>query len=486
MSVSPKNLVFIMSDEHNAAFMGCAGHAHVKTPALDALAARGTIFDNAYTNCPICVPARASFATGRYVHDCGNWDNAFPYHGELPSWGHRLQAQGHHVVSIGKLHYRSTEDDNGFDEEIIPLHVVDGVGDLLGMIRDDLPERHGTKKLASDAGRGESSYTNNDRNIATEARRWLVEEAPKYEGKPWALFVSFVCPHFPLIAPDEFYDMYAQSDLPLPTLYSPEERTSHPYYAAMRRCLAYDKHFDETSIRKAVIAYHGMCTFLDANIAAVLKALDETGRLEDTRVVYTSDHGDALGKRGLWGKSTMFEESARVPLIVAGPDLPSGKRVATPVSLVDSFPTILQAVGAHAEAIDHGLPGQSLLELARDEPDHRTVFSEYHAVGSSAGTFMIRRDQFKLVYFVGMEPELFDVESDPEETQNLAGDPAYADVLSRLESELRAICDPEDVDRRARSDQRAKIDEHGGRDAILKRGDFGYSPAPGQKPEFAA
>lgn len=486
MSVSPQNLVFIMSDEHTASFMGCAGHPHVRTPTLDALAARGTIFDNAYTNCPICVPARASFATGRYVHDCGNWDNAFPYHGELPSWGHRLKAQGHHVVSIGKLHYRSGEDDNGFDEEIVPLHVVDGIGDLLGMIRDDLPVRHGTAKLAADAGRGESTYTDYDRRIAAETVRWLTEEAPKHADKPWALFVSFVCPHFPLIAPDEFYDMYADAGLPEPALYAPEERPSHPYYQAMRDCMAYDKHFDDGSRRKALIAYHGMCTFLDSNIAIVLDALKQLGRDHDTRIVYTSDHGDALGKRGHWGKSTMFEESAAVPLILAGPDVPSGKRVAAPVSLVDGFPTILEAVGARPDDGDAGLPGQSLFDLARDAPDERTVFSEYHAAGSCTGTFMIRRDQFKLVYFVGMAPELFDLENDPEETRNLAGDPAYADVLARLEAELRAICDPEDVDRRARADQQARIAEHGGREVIEQRGDFGYSPAPGQKAEFDA
>ena len=153
------NLVFIMSDEHNARFMGCSGHDVVKTPNLDRLAAAGTKFENAYTNCPICVPARASFATGQFVKDCGYWDNADPYDGAVPSWGHRLIAQQHRVVSIGKLHYRDTNDPNGFDEEIMPLHVVGGIGDLLGLIRDDLPERKGAAKFARDIGSGESSYT---------------------------------------------------------------------------------------------------------------------------------------------------------------------------------------------------------------------------------------------------------------------------------------------------------------------------------------
>jgi choline-sulfatase len=485
-TVPPRNLVFIMSDEHNAAFLGCEGHATVKTPVLDALAARGTLFENAYTNCPICVPARASFATGRYVHECRNWDNAFPYHGGIRSWGQRLIEQGHRVVSIGKLHYRSTNDDNGFDEEVIPLHVVDGVGDLIGLLRDPLPERQGARKMAEEAGRGPSSYTDYDLKIAAEAVRWITEEAPKYEDKPWALFVSFVCPHFPLIAPDEFYDMYADADLAEPLLYEEAERPSHPYYKAMRGCTNYDKHFDGTRRRKGLIAYHGMCSFLDRNIGTVVGALDDAGRSDDTRIIYTSDHGEALGKRGLWGKSTMFEESARVPLIMAGPDIASGHRVKTPVSLVDGFPTIVEAVGGKLNKDDDVLPGESLFALAQTPDAERTVFSEYHAVGSSAATFMIRRDQYKLVYFVGMEPELFNLDADPHETLNLAADPEYAEVRARLEGELRQICDPEEIDRQARDDQAAKVKEHGGQETIIQRGDFGYSPAPGQRPSFAS
>ena len=139
MTVKPCNMLFILSDEHTRDVTGCYGHKVIKTPNLDRLAARGTKFTNAYTNCPICVPARASLQTGRYVGDIGFWDNAFPYDGSVPSWGHRLSAAGHRTMSIGKLHFRSTDARNGFDEEVIPLHVVDGVGDLLGLIRRPKP-----------------------------------------------------------------------------------------------------------------------------------------------------------------------------------------------------------------------------------------------------------------------------------------------------------------------------------------------------------
>ena len=484
--MQPKNLVFIMSDEHNSAFMGAAGHGAVRTPNLDRLASSGVLFENAYTNCPICVPARASFATGRYVHDCGYWDNAHPYDGAVPGWGHRLMEQGHRVVSVGKLHYRDTSDPNGFDEEIAPLHVVGGVGDLGGLIREDMPERKAARKFARDVGRGESTYTAYDRRIAAEAVRWLEEEARKYADRPWVLFVSFVCPHFPLIAPPEFYDLYPEAEISRPGLYDDADRPTHPYYRALRACINYDAYFDEERVRKAVAGYLGLCSFVDDNIGKVLEAVERTGLAEDTRVIYTSDHGEALGKRGLWGKSTMFEESAAVPLIVAGPGIAPGRQVETPVSLVDCHPTILDCVGADRHPGDGDLPGRSLFEIAGGADPDRAAFSEYHAAGAVAANYMLREGRYKLVAFVGMEPELFDLEADPDETRNLAGDPGHAEVLARLEARLRTICDPEAVDARARADQAATLARHGGREAVLKRGDFGYSPAPGQTPEFAA
>jgi len=149
------NVIVILSDEHNKRVTGCYGHPMIKTPNLDKLAARGTRFTSAYTNCPICVPARASFATGQYVHKIRYWDNAIAYDGKVPTWGHRLMERGHRVTSIGKLHYRDGDPRrNGFDEEILPMHIVNGVGDLLGLIRSELPVRQGAKRLGPEAGRG--------------------------------------------------------------------------------------------------------------------------------------------------------------------------------------------------------------------------------------------------------------------------------------------------------------------------------------------
>jgi len=479
--MKPANLLVVMSDEHNRRVLGCYGHSMIRTPHLDRLAERGVRFSDAYCNVPICVPSRACFATGRYVHDIGFWDNAIPYDGSVPSWGHRLIVNGHRSVSIGKLHYRSTEDNNGFDEEIMPLHVVDGVGDLLGLIRDDLPVRAAALKLAVEAGPGDSSYQRYDDDITAAAQNWLRREAPKRREKPWVLFVSLVCPHFPLKSREAFYRLYPEADVPWPAMYAPDERPDHPYIAAMRRCMVYDEAFDEGRVRRALAAYFGMVTFLDDNVGKILSTLDETGLARDTRVIYTSDHGDNLGTRGLWGKSTMYEESAGVPLIIAGPDIPPAMVCREPVSLVDCFPTILESTGVPPHPDDRTLPGHSLFDLARGTAPRRTVLCEYHAAGGATGAFMTRHGPFKFVHYVGMRPMLFDLDRDPEERNDLATDPGYAGLIRDCLAQLRGVVDPEAIDRRARADQAARIAQFGGREAILARGSFGHSPIPGEK-----
>jgi len=184
------------------------GPVNVVTPNLDRLAREGTVFTSAYTPSPICVPARASLATGRYVHDTRCWDSAEPYRGDVPGWGHHLIAEGHDVVSIGKLHYRSNHDDNGFAQEHIPMHVSEGVGWVLGLVRSPLPPyERGPRELAEQVGSGESEYVAYDRKVLGLAVDWLEQHAGASD-KPWVLFVSFVSPHYPLVAPQEFYDLH--------------------------------------------------------------------------------------------------------------------------------------------------------------------------------------------------------------------------------------------------------------------------------------
>ncbi|MGE0559482.1 MAG: sulfatase-like hydrolase/transferase [Burkholderiales bacterium] len=482
------NLIFILSDEHNKRVLGCAGHPMIKTPNLDRLAAQGTRFTSAYTNCPICVPARASFATGQYVHKIRYWDNAIAYDGKIPTWGHRLMDQGHHVASIGKLHYLDSDAKrNGFDEEILPMHIVNGVGDLLGMIREELPRRVGALKLGPEAGRGESEYTKYDRDIAAETVKWLKARASSPQTKPWALYVGFVAPHFPLIAPPQFYDLYPEDAVPLPNLYEKSQRPQHPFIDALRASQCYDEgFFDIAMVRRAITAYFGLTSFMDDNVGRILRTLEETGLMNNTRVVYSSDHGDNLGTRGLWGKSTMYEESAGIPMMIAGPGVPAGSVCDTPVTLADGFPTFIHALGAKPHADDARLPGNSLIDIAQGQVPARTILSEYHAAGSMCGAFMIRHGQWKYIHYATVPPMLFDLKNDPFELKDLGRDPAHAGVVAECERALRTVVDPDAAHRLAMADQKARIAQHGGVEAIKQLGTFRYSPPPGSKAAFYA
>ena len=472
------NLLIIMDDEHNKRALGYNAHPMVKTPHLDRMAAQGTVYDYAYSSSPICCPARAALATGRYIHQTRYWDNALAYDGKVPSWAHVLRDRGYRVDSIGKLHYMNDEIDGGFSEQIIPMHIEGGVGDLYGLLRNPLPIRHQSSDLARSIGPGETTYTRYDRDITAKTIEWLQEAARLKSTKPWILLSSFIAPHSPLIAPPEFYELYSPRDIVLPE----KPAVRHPWIQAWDDCYRFDSYFESDEQRKIAIAsYYGLCSFVDFNVGRIMSALEESGLAHDTRVIFLSDHGDNLGTRGLWGKSNMYEESAGIPLIACGPDSIPGRKVATPVSLVDLYPAILQAVGEDA-TIPKGLPGRSLFDIA-DEPydGQRVVFSEYHAAGSVNACYMLRKGRYKYIHYTGFAPELFDLEADPYERVDLACRHDMVGVISDFLWELNSICDPLATDAAAKSDQKAHIDRHGGAERILARGGSSYTPVPGEQ-----
>jgi choline-sulfatase len=430
------------------------------------------------------VPARAAFAAGRYVHEIGFWDNADAYDGSVPSWHHLARGAGHRVVSVGKLHFRGLPgDDHGFSEEIIPMNVVDGKGDLYGLLRGaDMPKRTDGKKMASLAGPGESEYTWYDREITARAQVWLREEAKRYGDRPWVLYVSLVAPHFPLKAPPHWYYRYIDR-VTMPKLYARGERLPHPAAVDQSENTGYDGYFaDEAAVKRARAGYLGLVSSLDENIGHILRALDDAGLSASTRVLYTSDHGDNLGARGLWGKQVLYEEAAAVPLILAGPDVPEGAVRDTPASHVDVHATVLEGIGAEPSASS----GVSLFALARGARPERTVLSEYHASSSRAGEYMIRHGRWKYVYYVHYpdRPQLFDLDADPEELRDLGTDAAHRSIVRECEQRLRATLDPEAVDARCKARQADLVAANGGRDAIIKLGGFGYSPPPGFRADF--
>ena len=188
-------------------------------------------------------------------------------------------------------------------------------------------------------------------------------------------------------------------------------------------------------------------------------------------MIYTTDHGKNLGTRRLWGKSNMYEEACALPMIVAGPGIPAGKVSTTPVSLVDIGPTILDGIGNGEAATKEGLPGASIFQMSKElDNPQRIAFSEYYAAAADRAGFMIRKGKYKYIHYVGYEPELFDLEADPEELNNLAGDPAYHSILEEYKTDLRAIVDPDEADERAYAAQESLLKEFGGRKKAIAKG----------------
>jgi len=237
-------------------------------------------------------------------------------------------------------------------------------------------------------------------------------------------------------------------------------------------------------VRRAIAAYFGLTSFLDDNIGKILSTLESTGLDKTTRVLYSSDHGDNLGTRGMWGKSTMYEESAGIPMILAGPEVPRGNVCDVPVMLADAFQTLVEGAGAKKDQRDAALPGHSLIDIAQGFVPKRTILSEYHAAGAMTGAYMIRHGKYKYIHYAGLPPMLFDLAADPDERTDLGRDPNSATVIRACEAALRKVVDPDAVNKLAKADQSAKIAEVGGKDAILKRGTFRYSPPPGSKAAY--
>lgn len=479
--MQPANTIVIMSDEHNRNVLGCYGNPWVKTPNLDRIAREGVLFRNAYCNSPGCVPSRASMITGRYPHQTRLWDSATPYHGTPKGWNGRLRDAGHEVVSIGKLHFRSTKDDNGFSQEIAPMHVHEGVGFPYALMRDPPVRMPSTDEFATQIGRGESSYTKYDRSITQHACDWIAREAAKPRDRPWVLYVGYVAPHYPLIAPEKFYDLYNGIDLPWPKQYAEEERPRHPVIDAYRFSSNMDDYFTPESVPIAIQAYYGLCSYLDYNVGLILDTLAENGLIDSTRVIYTSDHGESLGNRGMWGKSVMYDDSVAVPLLMSGPEIPAGMEVKTPVSLVDLHPTLTEFAGVERHPDDSDLPGESLMARMEDSEADRRVFSEYHDWSSITGMYMFRTLPLKIVRYPGYEDQVFYMDADPWEEGKVSRDAKLLMLRNIANSGIRYFLDTDAVNRTALEDQAKLIERFGGKDAIASRygNSFLATPVPG-------
>lgn len=480
------NVLFILGESHAPDLLGALGNPFIKTPNLDKLAERGALFENAYCASPLCVPARAAIATGRYPHETGYWDSSMAYDGQTESWMKRLQRAGYETAGIGKMHYRRDDDYYGFDTFVETMHIADGIGDLISAFRHngEEPTYEGLWKLwTTRYGAGdEDPYRQYDERIIAESSKWMADIAAKTE-KPWALSVHPIAAHAPFIVPQQFLDLYDPKDIPPPVRYTNEERPEHQSIEHLRAIVCHEDGLTLEQIQTVRAHYFATISYLDHQVGRLLDTLEIFGLTETTQIYYTSDHGFSCGDHYIFGLFHLMEESVRVPLVMAGPGIPTGIRYKTPVSHVDLSPTILEACDPQHETMTYAANAESLWPiLSGEKPAHGPVYAEYHGCCTLSGGFVLRDGWMKLIYFVGMEPQLFDLLNDPEEGENLAGDNAYSDVLASMIAKLREIADPESVDANAKAAQRDLVERFGGKEAVMeKMGGFAFSPPPGLK-----
>lgn len=444
------NIVVIVSDEHVAEATGCYGHPTLRTPNLDRLASDGVVYENAYCNSPMCVPSRLSFFSGRYVHQIGAWDNGVIPGRQYRTWGHHLAEAGYESVIVGRTHFNGPDRLQGFTHRLLddrPSWIDDS-----GLPPERTPEwRRASNSHVTEAGPGDHPNTRHDVKTTDLAVEFLRNRAQTESDDPFLLYVGYMHPHFPLIAPPEFLSWYDPDSVPLPPTRREDPKTQHPMIAQLRHAFRNDEPLTEEQERLATACYWALTSHLDHQVGRLLEAIDGTSLRSNTVVIYTSDHGEMAGHHGIWQKQCFYEPAVHVPMIVRPPSgvewrLPA--RINADVSLVDLLPTLRALAGLPP---DETLPGTNI--LAETGLPERPVFAEYHAQGMTTGGFMLKRGNYKYCAYPGYEPQLFDVRNDPLERHDLAADPAMAGVREKLAEELVQIADPEVVDQRAKADQ---------------------------------
>jgi choline-sulfatase len=444
------NIVLIMSDQHAQRISGCYGDRAVETPNIDRLAAGGVTFDNAYCPAPICLPSRMSALTARHPFRQACWTNTDTLASDIPTFAHGLGAAGYDPILVGRMHALGPDQLHGYARREIGDHSPNWIG----APRHDMGPLEGAndpyRTSVIRSGPGRSAYELKDVDVtraAIEVLEELARRRPSGGDAPFALTVGYMLPHPPYVAQPEDYRRF-EGRVPPPVIPPPRAGEDHPWIAWWRenRELEDVPAADAMRARTADYALNCRC---DALVSEILRALADLGLAENTLVAYTSDHGDHVGDRGLWWKHTLYDESTKVPLILSWPGvLPESERRSAVVNLLDLAPTLLEATGAPA------LPnadGRSFLSVAGNPaaPWEDEAFAEYCTDSTPAWTGgmavrqrMIRTGRYKLNYYHGYPPQLFDLLDDPLEGRDLAAVPRHAPVRQALLARLLADWDP--------------------------------------------
>lgn len=453
------NILLIMADQLAPHFTGAYGHRLVNTPHLDALAQRGTRFDAAYCNAPLCAPARFSFMSGQLPTRIAAYDNASEFPATIPTFAHYLRLMGYRTCLAGKMHFVGPDQLHGFEErvttDIYPADFAWTPDWLNSEARID--KWYHNMDSVRDAGVAATTFQiDYDEEVAFFAKRKIFDYAR--DGEPFCLVASFIHPHDPYVTRPQWWDLYDHEaiDMPAPM---PDKRD--PFSERIMAGIdAGTFEVTDDHARRARHAYYANVSYVDSKVGELTATLQEAGLLDNTVVIFTADHGDMLGERGLWYKMHFFERSTRVPLIMAGPDVCRGQ-VSNACALVDLLPTLLDiaAMGGDAPPIlSQPIDGRSLWPLATggDDPVDEAI-GEYCAEMTSHPVFMIRRGSHKYIHCDADPPLLYDLAEDPEERSNLTSSTEHQALAKSFAHEVRARWDSDRIRRDVITHQQQRL-----------------------------
>jgi len=435
------NVLLLYTDQQRWDTIGCAGYPHMRTPNLDALAARGTLFENAFCNAPVCMPSRQSMLSGRYPSVVGCTCNGIEMPPDVPTVWSGLKPYGYHAANIGKLHFKnhSTRD----HREPHPTYGLDTLilSDEPGCYEDAYVQwirRKDPAQLENCRCGTPPAWTGAPIQKPRSAVEPYAFEGPEHlthsafvaeemadivcrrKDETFFAIAGFYAPHSPLNPPQRFLDLYDPTELPLPAMNEGEDR----FGLSVGEWLNVRMH------------YYALISHVDDQVGRILAALDEAGLREDTIVIFTSDHGDHLGDHGTVGKGAPgLDSCAHVPLIISWPGhLPEGIACSHIVEAVDLAPTLLECCGVQVPPFMQGRSLRPLLEGGDYEP-RRSAFIE-HRMPFRDSWKTVRTNAFKYCAGSKGKERLYDLREDPDELRNVAHEPDYADALNDMRAEL--------------------------------------------------
>jgi choline-sulfatase len=437
------NILIIMADQLTGTLFPDGPAPVLRTPHLSRLSERALRLNANYCASPLCAPSRAAFMSGLLPSRTGVYGNAAEFASSIPTFAHYLRRLGYRTTLCGKMHFVGPDQLHGFEERLTTDIYPADFGWTPDWMRPGERIDWWYHNLASVSEAGVAEITNQleyDDEVAHFARQRLYDYARQDDGRPFCLCVSFTHPHDPYVMRQKYWDLYADTDIPMPAdMPSYEDHDPHSR-RILESCDFGRFPVTETQIRGARRAYLASISYIDEQIGSLFAVLESCRMSENTAVIFCSDHGDMLGERGLWFKMSFFEGSARVPLLIAMPGEQEGHSVAAPSSLLDVLPTLVDLAGGDSSQLASPVDGQSLMPLWSGSPEpRRRVLGEYAAEGSIEPIVMIRERALKYVAARADPAMLFDLDADPGEQRSLAADPdhaAEAEYFAKLVDEI--------------------------------------------------